>query len=179
MELTGNKINAMSKKMYEKTKKQIKDLSIGIQEDFKSVYDVHDVAKVLKFEQFEPKKNNRFFLKFPKKANIPVSCVKSSTRPSFPLCNDINIVLYDPLHLNLTKNLLALINDYEINGNMFKLNMEMLDPIGNVMETFILTDCLILKIEWSPLDYANDDLAYINLTVRYKDLKIKNKKYVK
>lgn len=122
MELTGNTIDVMSKEMYENTKKQAKELFKELPEDFKSLYDVHDIKKsLIPFEQFEPKKNNRFVVSFSKNAKIPMWVVKSLTKPSFPFSNEINVVLYDPIHLSITKNLLALTKDYELNGNTFKL----------------------------------------------------------
>lgn len=51
----------------------------------------------------------------------------------------------------------------------------MLDPTGIVVEKWILKKCTILNIEWSPLDYASDSLAYITLNVKYNDLKINYK----
>ena len=173
MSITGMTIDEIAKEMYKDTKKQAKQYGKKLPK-VKEIYTSRKTSiKDFITEPFEPKKVNRFFLRFPKKIGLPEWLVKSMTRPSYPSNNEISVVLYDPIIKSSTQALLNFIgNQDSLTKKNFKLKLEMLDPLGTVIEKWILKKCFIKTIEWSPLDYGSDDLCYLYLTIGYNDIKI-------
>ena len=163
-----------AKEMFFNTQKQAKKINKKI-DNVKDVY-TNNVKHQL-YLPYEPKKNNRALLTFVK-TKIPQWVVKSFTRPAFPLelNNTITVVLHDPIAPSTTKSVIDLFNDTNgLNKKKLKLKIEMLDPTGIVVEKWVLKDCVITEMVWSPIDYSdkNDSITTITLTIRYNQVKIK------
>jgi hypothetical protein len=51
-------------------------------------------------------------------------------------------------------------------GYKKNVDLEMLDPTGVVVEKWILQDCFISKAAWDKVDYKDDKLAGLQITLR-------------
>ena len=160
------RIEDAAKEMRKRTALQAKSLGKSLPPHVGDNYMIQD-------ELFEGRRNNRWLLGFPKEANIQQNFIKSITRPSYPFHNEIFIELNDPETISLTDNLLKMI------GKCFKLKLSLLDAIGNNVEKWVFKGCEIISIDWSPLNYKDDNISSIILKVKYKDIKFKNSQYVR
>jgi hypothetical protein len=158
-----------SKDMYKNTLKQVKGKNKGLDKEVKNIYSPKSILPPL----FEPKMNNRWRLKFPKKLKIPDWFIKGLTRPVYPFStnNKITVVLHDPISVSISENLINFLN----NQKPFELKLLILDPLGEVVEKWNLGGCLITGIQWSILDYQNNDISSIYLEISYNEVKIKTK----
>lgn len=197
---TGKTMLDSSKEMLKRTENQSEKLGKKLPKDTEQVY--NDPTTHKRFEELfkqrkdpkkleidseligkvgnsifvEPKRNNRAVLSFPKRYGIAEWMVASFTRPTVPINDNELTVIMNELSLNpsITKTVIDIFQIYEpeeITG--FKLKMKILDPTGTVIEKFILKDCKITKIEWSPIDYSDDSISQITLTISYNEFKIK------
>ena len=77
----------------------------------------------------------------------------------------------DPIGPSTSQSLMNLIHKslYEKNQiikDKFDLKLEMLDPIGVVVEKWDLSDCEFKSIDFGELSYQNDDLVKITLVIK-------------
>jgi hypothetical protein len=160
-------IEKSTEKMLKKTKKQLVELGVEPQKN------IHEAYSILPKIQFEPKKINRFIVKFPKEFGIETYLVKSVSKPVLPVLVNINniirVELYDTITFNINPTLVDLVNT----SKEFTLITEILDPTGKTIETWQLDGCRISLAEWSNLDYSLDTLSKILLTITYKNLQLK------
>lgn len=183
---TSTTLIEASKEMYKNTKKQVKSKGKELPKDIKDVYkpkskvfvnktaeEMYSSAGIKPNHGFEPKKANRWYLKFPKKSNISEWYVKGLTRPTYPfnVGGKIIVELRDGIEPSTTENLIKLIKTQK----PFKLKIEMLDPLAKVIEKWVLKDCVITNVEWSPLDYESDDITTIYVEISYNEVKFKTK----
>mgnify|MGYP006935469704 CR=1 FL=1 len=115
---------------------------------------------------YEPKKTNRFFIKFPEYFNLSEWVCHSASRPTLRYIGEENgekkytwdnliVKMYDPIVMSTTKSLMDLVNKNKL-SDKFDLTIEMLDPIGSVIEKWLLSDCEILSIDFGILSYNID-----------------------
>ena len=52
-------------------------------------------------------------------------------------------------------------------GYKREVELDMLDPSGNVVSKWILKNCMATDVDFGELDYGSSDLATIQLTLRY------------
>lgn len=145
--------------------------------------------------QFEPKRKNRFILRFPSDLGIQEWAVKSASRPKLsqgateiPFLNtsdwvlgryvwqDMNVTLRDPIGPSTMEAVMEWIRlhsesvtgrqGYAI-GYKRDLILEMLDPAGNSIEKWIIKHAFITDMDGGELDYGQEDLAEISLTLKY------------
>ena len=182
-------IDEVSEEMYKNTKKQAKKFNKKLPRDIKDAYigTINKPSEGRTAEQmykgrnienntyFEPKKNNRWKLIFPKKFNLPEWVVKATERPSYPFNNcKFKVILYDPITPSTTNTLIKLVDGNDgIKLKRFKLKLQMLDPTGVVVEKWKLLDCVLNSIEWNPLDYSDDGISLVTLTITCNNVKIK------
>ena len=143
---------------------------------------------------FEPKRKNRFILRFPSSLGINEWYVTSSKRPTakinsveIPFLNtstyvagrftwdEITVQFKDPigpsamqalmewfrLHAESVTGRMGYASGYKIN-----LELEMLDPTGVVIEKWELQGCFITNLNGGDLNYSQDELATIDVTIR-------------
>jgi hypothetical protein len=143
---------------------------------------------------FEPKKENRFILRFPSSLGINEWYVTSAKRPSatikdveIPFLNTstyvagrfvwepIDVVFKDPIGPSASQALMEWfrLHAESVTGRMgyaagYKkdIELEMLDPTGVVVEKWILQGTFLTKLNFGDLDYSKDDIATINCTLR-------------
>ena len=143
---------------------------------------------------YEPKKKNRFILRFPSSLGINEWYVTSTSRPSANIgsveipflntstyvagrfvWNTINVTFKDPIGPSASQALMEWfrLHAESVTGRMgyaagYKkdIELEMLDPTGVVVEKWILQGTFITDLNFNELDYNNDALATIDCTLR-------------
>lgn len=168
---TSTTLIEASKEMYKNTMKQAKSKGKKLPQTIKSIY--HDDGKSKLSPLYEPKMNNRWYVRFSKKLFIPEWVVESVTRPSYPfnVGGKIYLSLRDPIAPSTSKCLADFLKD----PKPFKLKIQMVDPLGEVVEQWVLKGCVIVSVDWSPLDYTSKDATLIHVEVSYNEVKFKSK----
>jgi hypothetical protein len=127
---------------------------------------------------YEPKKQNRFLVRFTKGLDIPLWYINTSSRPSVyfkeytlfgftlfkrRIWRDITITLHDLIDKSTTYSLMPLT---EIESNqMISFDLELLDPTGAVVELWKL-ECKVKEIDFGPLDMSSKKIAFCRLVVK-------------
>ena len=143
---------------------------------------------------YEPKKQNRFILRFPSSLGINEWFVMSASRPTInigaveiPFLNTstfvagrftwdtIDITFKDPIGPSAAQALMEWVRLHaeSVTGRMgyaagYKKNveLEMLDPAGVVIEKWILEGTFLTNVNFGSLDYNSEDIAEITATLR-------------
>jgi hypothetical protein len=143
---------------------------------------------------YEPKRQNRFILRFPSSLGINEWFVESTARPQITIgsteiqflntstyvagrfvWNPINVVFRDPIGPSAAQALMEWVRlcAESVTGRMgyaagYKKNvdLEMLDPTGVVVEKWILEGVFLTDVNFNALSYGTDDIAKINATMR-------------
>jgi len=143
---------------------------------------------------YEPKRENRFFLEFPNEIGIEEWKIQEVKRPSMtinsveiPFINETNYVagkykwesidikLIDVIGPSTSTQVMEWVRLHaeSLTGRMgyaagYKKNieLEMLDPTGVVVEKWILEGTFITDLNFNELDYSRDDLATITCSLR-------------
>lgn len=98
--------------------------------------------ETLKFKPFEPKKENRFYVKFQESFNILSHVIKETKRPSFTkttnnviIWDDFIFKMYDPITPSTSQALMEGIRELRTkDSHIIKVKIQGLDPIGGVIE---------------------------------------------
>lgn len=143
---------------------------------------------------FEPKRKNRFILRFPSSLGINEWYVTSAKRPSAKInsteiqflntstyvagrftWDEITVSFKDPIGPSAMQALMEWfrLHAESVTGRMgyaagYKkdIELEMLDPTGVVIEKWILQGCFITSLNGGDLNYSQDDLANIDISLR-------------
>ena len=143
---------------------------------------------------YEPKRVNRYILRFPSSLGINEWYVTTAKRPSatinpveIPFLNtstyvagrfvweEIPVTFRDPIGPSAAQALMEWfrLHAESVTGRMgyaagYKkdIELEMLDPTGVVVEKWILQGTFISKLDFKELDYNNDALATIDCSLR-------------
>jgi hypothetical protein len=143
---------------------------------------------------YEPKRKNRFILRFPSSLGINEWYVFSSARPSakinateIPFLNtstyvagrfvweELRVQFKDPIGPSASQALMEWfrLHAESVTGRMgyaagYKkdVELEMLDPTGVVVEKWILQGTFLTSLNFGDLDYSRDELATIDATLR-------------
>ena len=143
---------------------------------------------------FEPKRQNRFILRFPSSLGINEWYVSSAKRPSATIKDTeiqflntstfvagrfnweaLEVVFRDPIGPSASQALMEWfrLHAESVTGRMgyaagYKkdVELEMLDPTGVVVEKWILQGTFIADLNFGDLDYSRDDIANIQCTLR-------------
>ena len=143
---------------------------------------------------YEPKRQNRFILRFPSTLGINEWFVESSKRPSIkikdteiPFLNtstfvagrfnwdSIPVTFRDPIGPSASQALMEWVRLHaeSVTGRMgyaagYKrdVDIEMLDPTGVVVEKWILYGTFLTAVDFGVLNYSQDNLATISATLR-------------
>jgi len=144
---------------------------------------------------YEPKKKNRFILRFPSSLGINEWFIKTASRPKItvaeteiPFLNtstwvagrfkwdEMAIKFRDPIGPSATQAIMEWIRlcAESVTGRMgyaagYKkdVELEMLDPTGVVVEKWILQGAWLKSGDFGSLDYNSGDLAEIDVSLRY------------
>lgn len=143
---------------------------------------------------YEPKRQNRFILRFPSSLGINEWYVESASRPSIKIAateiqflntstyvagrfnwDEISVKFRDPIGPSASQALMEWVRlcAESVTGRMgyaagYKKNvdLEMLDPTGVVVEKWILDGCMITKAAWDNVAYSDDKLAGLDVTLQ-------------
>jgi hypothetical protein len=143
---------------------------------------------------YEPKRQNRFILRFPSSLGINEWYVESTSRPAItinatpiPFLNTetyvagrftwgtINVTFRDPIGPSAAQALMEWVRLHaeSVTGRMgyaagYKKNidLEMLDPTGVVVEKWIMEGTFLTNVNFNTLAYNSEGLATITATLR-------------
>jgi hypothetical protein len=143
---------------------------------------------------YEPKRQNRFILRFPPTLGINEWFVETASRPKISIpAKEIEFLntstfvagrfkwealtfkFRDPIGPSATQALMEWVRLHaeSVTGRMgyaagYKQNifLEMLDPTGVVVEKWVLEGCIITNADFGTLSYASDALAEISITIQ-------------
>ena len=143
---------------------------------------------------YEPKKKNRFILRFPSSLGINEWFVISTSRPKMtineveiPFLNtstyvagrfnweSIDVTFKDPIGPSAAQALMEWVRLHaeSVTGRMgyaagYKkdIELEMLDPTGVVVEKWILQGTFLTNVDFGSLEYSDDEIATIDATLR-------------
>ena len=146
-------------------------------------------------KQNEPKRKNRFLIRFPSDLGIAEYNVESASRPSYksnvvdvPFLNTSDKIVgrysWDPITVTFRdligpstaqaiQEWVRLISESPTGrqgyaaGYKRDVELEMLDPTGVVVSKWILKNTMVTSADFGDLDYSQDDLATISLTLRF------------
>ena len=143
---------------------------------------------------YEPKKKNRFILRFPSSLGINEWYVESTSRPNLSIgsveipflntstyvagrfvWNTINVTFRDPIGPSAAQAVMewARLHAESVTGRMgyaagYKkdIDLEMLDPTGVVVEKWILQGTFLTDVNFNDLSYGDEGIANIAATLR-------------
>jgi hypothetical protein len=143
---------------------------------------------------YEPKRQNRFIMRFDSSLGINEWFVESAKRPSIKVASteiqflntstyvagrfnwdEISVKLRDPIGPSAAQAIMEWVRlcAESVTGRMgyaagYKKNvdLEMLDPTGVVVEKWILQNCFITSADFGSLAYNSDALADISISLR-------------
>ena len=143
---------------------------------------------------YEPKKKNRFILRFPSSLGINEWYVSTTSRPStsvnpveIPFLNTstyvagrftwdtINVTFKDPIGPSAAQALMEWfrLHAESVSGRMgyaagYKkdIELDMLDPTGVTVEKWIIQGAFITNLNFNDLSYSDDALADISVKLR-------------
>jgi hypothetical protein len=143
---------------------------------------------------YEPKRKNRFILRFPSSLGINEWYITSTVRPSakiksveIPFLNtstyvagrfeweEMKVTFKDPIGPSASQALMEWfrLHAESVTGRMgyaagYKkdVELELLDPTGVVVEKWVLQGCFLTSLNFGDLDYSRDDLATIDCSLR-------------
>jgi len=144
--------------------------------------------------EYEPLRKNRFLLRFPSDLGIQEWWVASASRPTItqgeteiPFLNtsswvvgrylweQINVVLRDPIGPSASQAVMEWVRLHSESatgrqgyaaGYKRDLILEMLDPTGASISMWILKSCMVVSSSFDDLDYSDDGLATISISIR-------------
>ena len=143
---------------------------------------------------YEPKRQNRFILRFPTSLGINEWFVESTKRPSIKIApteiqflntstfvagrfnwDEIPVTFRDPIGPSAAQALMEWVRLHaeSVTGRMgyaagYKkdIDLEMLDPTGVVVEKWILYGTFLTGVDFQTLNYSQDGLATISCQLR-------------
>lgn len=144
--------------------------------------------------EYEPLRKNRFLFRFPSDLGIQEWWVNNASRPKMtanateiPFLNtstwvvgrytwdEINVTLRDPIGPSASQAVMEWVRlaSESVTGRQgyavsYKrdLVLELLDPTGVAISQWILKNCMPVSVSFGDLDYSDDGLATIELTIR-------------
>lgn len=144
--------------------------------------------------EYEPLRKNRFLLRFPSDLGIQEWWVASAGRPTItqneteiPFLNtsswvvgryiweQISVVLRDPIGPSASQAVMEWVRLHSESATgrqgyaaAYKrdLILEMLDPTGTAVSQWIIKSAMVVSAAYGDLDYNDDSLADITLTIR-------------
>lgn len=144
---------------------------------------------------FEPLRKNRWLLRFPADLGIQEWWLASAKRPSInqaeqeiPFLNTstwvvgrytwdtMQVVLRDPIGPSASQAVMEWVRLHSESvtgrqgyaaGYKRDVELEMLDPTGVVVSKWILKNTMVTTVDFGNLDYSQNDLADITMTLRF------------
>lgn len=143
---------------------------------------------------YEPKRKNRFLFRFPSDLGIQEWYVESSSRPAITqgateiqfmntstyvlgryTWDEMQINFRDPIGPSASQAIMEWVRlgTESVTGRQgyaagYKrdIELEMLDPSGNVVEKWVIVGAFLTNVKFDDLSYSTDDVATITATLR-------------
>lgn len=143
---------------------------------------------------YEPKRENRFILRFPASMGINEWFVETAARPKISIgsteiqflntstfvsgrfkWDPISVKFRDPIGPSASQALMEWVRLHaeSVTGRMgyaagYKQNLtlEMLDPTGVVIEKWLLEGCILTSVDFGSLAYSSDNIAGISVSIQ-------------
>jgi hypothetical protein len=143
---------------------------------------------------YEPKRQNRFILRFPSSLGINEWFVESTSRPAIKINSteiqflntstyvagrftwgEINVKFRDPIGPSAAQALMEWVRLHaeSVTGRMgyaagYKkdIDLELLDPTGVAVEKWILQGCLITSVNFGSLNYGGDEIMGVDMKLQ-------------
>jgi hypothetical protein len=144
---------------------------------------------------YEPKKQNRFILRFPSPLGIQEWFVKTASRPKYTseeteiqflntstfvvgrfTWETIDVTFRDPIGPSAAQAIMEWVRLHSESvtgrqgyaaGYKKDVELELLDPTGVVIEKWILQGTMLTSADFGSLDYSTSDIAEITGTLRF------------
>jgi hypothetical protein len=120
-------------------------------------------------DTFEPKKENRFIVKFGKPFFIPEYVINQTARPSFKKTNsgmkwdNMVFTMYDPITPSTSQSLmdgLRVLRTHD--SQIIDVVIQIMDPVGTIVEEWKVTG-EINSIDFGKLYWKSDEALMINV----------------
>ena len=109
----------------------------------------------------EPKRNNRFIVRFPKEFKIADWCAQSITKPKYVNgeWDIIKIVFHDLVDYSVSEGLINMIKFLQSDDkNLVEIHLEILSPTAEVVDDWSITFNKILSVDFGDCDYENNGI---------------------
>lgn len=144
---------------------------------------------------YEPLRKNRFLFRFPSSLGVQEWWVSSASRPTIEQgeteiqflntstwvlgrykWSTIQVTLRDPIGPSASQAVMEWVRLHSESvtgrqgyaaGYKRDIELDMLDPTGVVVSKWLLKNAFVTNVNFGQLDYGQDDLATIELTLRY------------
>lgn len=135
---------------------------------------------------FEPKRENRYTVTLPPHFAIPEYCVANTSRPTIKVVprywlgmrmgnetiwENITFDFYDPIQPSVSESLMKVADEWM--DEYFKYTLDILDPTGHSVETWEISECEIISIEFGELGYDKDGIIKCRMTIKPGDVRLK------
>ena len=110
---------------------------------------------------FEPKRNNRFIVRFPKEFKIADWCIQSITKPKYVNgeWDIIKIEFHDLVDYSVSEGLINMIKFLQSDDkNLVEIHLEILSPTAEVVDDWSITVNKILSVDFGDCDYENNGI---------------------
>lgn len=128
------------------------------------------------WKSFEPKMNNRFMVTIGSPWEIPSFVIKSITKPIIAInggvLNKLELILYDPITPSTSQAIWEGIGILQTkpDGYLTELKIEMLGPVGDVVEQYKLKGTFI-SFDFGTLDWEDSNLSTITALFQVSECK--------
>jgi len=129
-----------------------------------------------KIEKFEPKKTNRFLVRFPEELDIPKELIYKIKRPTYHIHDNewapMEIGFHDSMSYSVSKKLLVYVNDNVIGRDidetvcLFTFHIDIVDPKNVVIESWVINVNKILSIDFPELSYYSDEVSQCKMLIK-------------
>jgi hypothetical protein len=140
--------------------------------------------------RYEQKRMNRYLVSFPQAYNIPQWVIFEASRPSVNVINrkifgfelfktfkwdDLIVKMRDPIGPSTSQAIMDLVHKNHKTKKRrikekFTLIIEMIDPVGHVIERWQLDNCEIKSVDFGSLTYESDNAVTCTLTIKLNDV---------
>lgn len=110
--------------------------------------------------QYEPKKNNRFFVEFPEQFNVRAWSVQKINKPKFTdgKWEDIKVEFIDVITPSTSQSLFKIVNFLQMHKPAFDVKIKSLGPVHDVVEEWVISVEKVLTINFGDFDYSDDTI---------------------
>lgn len=120
---------------------------------------------------YEPKKTNRWIVKFPSKFNIREYIIQRINKPKFidGEWSNFNITIINIVSGSPEPGVYKMINTQPIDGSLFKFTIQDLDPTGEVVGEWEVNVSEVISVDFGDLSFESDEIQKIELVLKAKN----------